>query len=210
MAIALRQSTASQEIPLGYFLDSTDGNTEETGLTIANTDIKVWKAGGTTLANKTSGGATHMSNGVYYAVLDATDTDTVGPLVVFCHPAGALATRTECYVLEEAVFDALYATSAPGYLQPTIAGRTLDVTAGGAAGVDWANVESPTTAVTLSNTEIATVGAVDTVGDALVTGFSPGAITASAFAADSIPAAALAADAVGKIADGNGDGGALV
>ena len=45
MAIDLRQSTASQEIPLGYFVDSTDGNTEKTGLTIANTDIKIWKTG---------------------------------------------------------------------------------------------------------------------------------------------------------------------
>lgn len=41
MTIYLRQSTASQEVPLGYFLDSTDGNTEKTGLTIANTDIKI-------------------------------------------------------------------------------------------------------------------------------------------------------------------------
>ena len=100
MSIALRQSTASQEIPLGYFLDSLDGDSEETGLTIANTDIKLHKAGATTLANKNSGGATHISNGIYYAVLDATDTDTVGSLVIFCHPTGALATRTECYVYE--------------------------------------------------------------------------------------------------------------
>jgi len=39
MPIYLKQSTASQEIPLGYFVDSTDGNTEKTALTIANTDF---------------------------------------------------------------------------------------------------------------------------------------------------------------------------
>jgi hypothetical protein len=111
MAIPLRQSTASQEIPLGYFVDSTDGNTEETGLTIANTDIKLWKAGATTLANKNSGGATHISNGIYYAVLDATDTDTLGPLVVFVHVAGALAVRVECIVLAANVYDSLVAGS---------------------------------------------------------------------------------------------------
>jgi hypothetical protein len=105
MAIPLKQSTASQEVPLGYFVDSTDGNTEETGLTIANTDIKIWKSGATTLANKNSGGATHISNGVYYAVLDATDTDTLGPLVIFVHVAGALAVRVECVVLAANVFD---------------------------------------------------------------------------------------------------------
>jgi hypothetical protein len=76
MTLRLKQSTASQEIPLGYFVDSTDGNTEKTALSIANTDIKLWKSGATTLANKNSGGATHISNGIYYAVLDSTDTNT--------------------------------------------------------------------------------------------------------------------------------------
>lgn len=107
MTIYLKQSTASQEVPLGYFVDSTDGDTAETGLTIANTDIKIWKNGATTLANKNSGGATHISGGVYYAVLDATDTDTLGPLVIFVHVAGALSVRLECVVLAANIFDSL-------------------------------------------------------------------------------------------------------
>jgi hypothetical protein len=37
-------------------------------------------------------------------------------------------------------------------LRPTTAGRALDVTSGGAAGIDWANVEGQSTAVTLSAT----------------------------------------------------------
>ena len=115
MAIPLKQSTASQEIPLGYFVDDSDGNTEETGLTISNTDIKLWKAGATTLANKNSGGATHISNGIYYCVLDATDTNTVGPLVVFVHESGALPVRVECVVYAANVYDSLIA--ATDYLQ---------------------------------------------------------------------------------------------
>jgi hypothetical protein len=103
----LKQSTASQEISLGYFLDTTDGNTEETGLTIANTDIKIRKGGGTTLINKNSGGGTHISNGIYSAVLDATDTNTLGDLVIYCHPTGALATKQEYTVLPAASYDAL-------------------------------------------------------------------------------------------------------
>ena len=109
----LRQSTASQEVLLGPFVDSTDGNTEETALTIANTDIKIWKTGATTLANKNSGGATHISNGEYYAVLDATDTDTIGPMIIRVHVAGALAVRLFCTVLDEAVYDVLFGTTAP-------------------------------------------------------------------------------------------------
>lgn len=119
MTILLKQSTASQEVPLGYFLDSTDGNTEETALTIANTDIKLWKNGATTLANKNSGGATHISNGVYYCTLDATDTNTLGPLVIFVHVSGALATRLECLVLTANVFDSL--VSGTDYLDTFIA-----------------------------------------------------------------------------------------
>ena len=110
--IRLRQSTASQEVPLGHFVDDADGKTAETALTIANTDIQVWKSGATTLANKNSGGATHISGGIYYAVLDATDTDTIGPLVLFVAVSGALAVRLECEVLDEAQYDALFGTTA--------------------------------------------------------------------------------------------------
>lgn len=127
MPIYLRQSTASQEIPLGYFVDSADGNTEETGLTIANTDIKIWKAGATTLANKNSGGGTHISNGIYYAVLDATDTDTIGSLVVFVHVAGALTVRVECVVLDEAVYDVQFGTVAPATATNITAGTITTV-----------------------------------------------------------------------------------
>ena len=112
----LRQSTASQEILIGPFLDDTDGKTAETALTIANTDIKVWKHGGTTEASKNSGGATHIASGRYYAVLDATDTDTVGMLEVNVHVAGALPVRRVFQVLEEVVYDALFASSALGYV----------------------------------------------------------------------------------------------
>lgn len=107
--IYLKQSTASQEVPLGFFLDSTDGNTEETALSVANTDIKLWVSGATTLANKNSGGATHISNGVYYTVLDATDTATLGPLVIFCHVSGALPVRLECCVLSANIYDSMIA-----------------------------------------------------------------------------------------------------
>jgi len=103
----LRQSTASQEIKLGAFLDSTDGNTAETGLTIANTDIKLTKGGATTETNKNSGGATHVAGGRYSAVLDATDTDTLGILEVDVHVSGALAVHRSYLVVPAVVYDAI-------------------------------------------------------------------------------------------------------
>lgn len=115
----LRQSTASQEIPLGPFVDSTDGNTAKTGLTIANTDIKLQKTGATSQTNKNSGGATHIATGDYYTVLDATDTDTIGPMRVKVHVAGALPVWLDCCVLDEAVYDVLFGTTAPSTLAGT-------------------------------------------------------------------------------------------
>jgi hypothetical protein len=107
MAMWLRQSTASQEILLGPFVDSTDGDTAETALSIANTDIKLWVEGATTEANKTSGGATHIAGGRYSAVLDATDTATLGKLEINVKVAGALAVRREFMVVPAMVYDSL-------------------------------------------------------------------------------------------------------
>lgn len=47
-----------------------------------------------------------------------------------------------------------FSIEARSAVMPTVAGRTLDVTSGGAAGIDWANIENPTTAVNLSATNI--------------------------------------------------------
>ena len=79
-------------------------------------------------------------------------------------------------------------------LQPTVSGRTLDVSSGGEAGVDWANVGSPTTTVGLSGTTVGTVSA--------VTAISTGGITAGSIAADAIGASELASDAVTEIQSG--------
>lgn len=47
-------------------------------------------------------------------------------------------------------------------LAPTTAGRTLDVSATGEAGLDWANIGSPTTVVNLSGTTVKTATDVET------------------------------------------------
>lgn len=47
-------------------------------------------------------------------------------------------------------------------LAPTVASRTLDVSATGGAGIDWANVEAPTTTLNLSGTTIKTATDVET------------------------------------------------
>lgn len=102
-------------------------------------------------------------------------------------------------------------------VMPTTAGRTLDITATGAAGIDWGNVENPTTALNLSGTNIDTdqvvasvTGAVGSVtgsigsvatGGIAATSFAAGAIDSAAIAADAIGSSELAASAVAEIAD---------
>ena len=103
----LRYNTASQEIILGRFVDATDGNTAEPGLTIANTDIKLWKQGASTQVDKNSGGATHDAAGMYVATLDDTDTDTLGPLEINIQVAGARSVRREYTVYTQNYFDSL-------------------------------------------------------------------------------------------------------
>jgi hypothetical protein len=77
-------------------------------------------------------------------------------------------------------------------LQPTTAGRTLDVTATGAAGIDWANIENPTSLNQFSGSYIA-------LQNNQNVNLNDGAITASKFAANAITASALAADAATEI-----------
>jgi hypothetical protein len=43
-----------------------------------------------------------------------------------------------------------------GALKPTVPARTLDVSTGGEAGLDWANIGAPTTTQTLSGTTVGT------------------------------------------------------
>jgi len=110
----LKQSTASQAVVIGPFLDEDDGKTAETGLTISNTDIRLSKAGANIVA-KNSGGGTHDELGFYQITLDATDTNTVGELLIAVHESGALPVFKYCYVLEEAIYDALFAASASAF-----------------------------------------------------------------------------------------------
>jgi hypothetical protein len=107
----LRQATASQSRAIGPFVSDSDFKTVQTGLTIANTDIKL-VVNGAASANKNSGGGTHRVNGVYGVTFDATDTATVGEMEVSVVVAGALPVFDKFFVVEEAVYDALFAASA--------------------------------------------------------------------------------------------------
>jgi hypothetical protein len=113
----LRQSTASQARAIGPFLNRTDGVTAETALTINAGDVKLIIGGGAS-QDKNSGGGTHRANGVYSFTFNATDTATVGEMQVSIDHASALPVFDKFFVLEEAVYDAMFAASAAGYQVP--------------------------------------------------------------------------------------------
>ncbi len=118
----LKQSTAVT-VKFGPFLDSTDGNTVEDGLTIQKADVRLSKNGGDmAAANADQGvadaGAAHDEIGYYDISLDATDTNTLGRLKVMIHEAGALAVWQEYMVLPANAYDSLVAGS--DYLQADV------------------------------------------------------------------------------------------
>lgn len=106
----IKQST-SITIRIGPFVDDTDGKTAETGLTISQADIRLSKNGGDFAQSNDSGGATHDENGWYYLTLDATDTGTLGRLVVAIAESGALPVWQEYMVLPANTYDSLVSGS---------------------------------------------------------------------------------------------------
>lgn len=85
---ALKLSTASQVLVIGPLM--TTAGAAATGLTIANTEVKLHKRGATTLADKNSGGLTEISDGYYYGTFDATDSNTQGNLRIGIIDAGCM------------------------------------------------------------------------------------------------------------------------
>lgn len=172
----LKQSTA-QTVRFGPFLDSTDGITAETGLTIAQADMQLSKDGGAFSQKNVTGNATHDADGWYSTSLNTTDTATVGELLLQVTVSGALPVWTRWYVVEEAIYDALFATSANIFTGAAGSSQLTDIAA---------------------NVVDSGVIATDAIGaDAIATD----AITAAKIAADAIGASELAAGAVNEIRD---------
>ncbi|MRR15696.1 MAG: hypothetical protein EG826_04480 [Deltaproteobacteria bacterium] len=109
----LKQST-SAVIKLGPFVDFEDGVTLETGLVSAldhaSTGIMLSKNGGTlAVRHATVTATTYDAHGFYSVTLDATDTNTLGRLlVVYTDPVTCLAVWQEFIILPANVYDSLY------------------------------------------------------------------------------------------------------
>lgn len=106
MATWLKQSTAA-DIAIGPFLDSGDGVTAETGLTLTQPDIRLKKNGGAWAQKNAAQTLSHEENGWYELALDATDTATLGILIVAVNESGALPVWREFMVVAANIYDSV-------------------------------------------------------------------------------------------------------
>jgi len=181
-----------------YFVavDSTDLKTRETGLTTF-TVYRSRNGGVATAMTTPTINETDTTNmpGVYELLLDEDMTIDAGDET------------------QEMVFHITQALMAPVtrtielYRPKITAGNTLDVTATGAAGIDWGNVENPTTAVDLSATDIQLCDTVTTLtGHTAQTGDNYARLGAPAGASVSADIAAAKVDTAAILADTGTDG----
>lgn len=170
----LRTNTAVI-VTVGPFYDKTDGVTIETALTITNERITLTAdtdAGSapTLILDNITGATSATDNDLNYITagdsghmqleLSAANVNRVGRMALsITDAANHVPVFHEFFVLPAVIYDWLTAGVAP--LSPTTAGRTLDVSAAGEAGIDWANVGAPTTTLALTGTTIAVTQKVD-------------------------------------------------
>jgi hypothetical protein len=108
--LIVRQSTA-RTVTVGPVLDA-DGAAVTTAVV---GDFKLSKNGGAPAALNASATLTHRATGHYSLALTASDLDTVGQAEVVIDKTTDACPVKEVTVVEEAVYDALFAASAAGY-----------------------------------------------------------------------------------------------
>jgi hypothetical protein len=135
----IKQSTA---ITHPFFVHDASGDAV-TGLTDGSFTKRISKGSGAFGAMTVT--ISEMENGWYSIPLSTSHSDTLGLLTIIFTNAGAKQVNLQFRVHARLPDDLAY---------PTTSGRSLDVTATGAAGIDWANVENPGTTVDLSATDI--------------------------------------------------------
>lgn len=147
-------TTETVNIPFNTF-SSDDPSASVTITNLVAGDIEIHKDGSTTQRASDSGVSVTIDfdgvTGNHIASIDLSDNSDAG----FYANGSRYQVRMEGTTVDGATINAWIGSFSIGCtLRPTTAGRTLDVETGGCAGIDWANVANPTTAVDLSGTDI--------------------------------------------------------
>lgn len=112
MARFLKQST-SVDVPIGCFVDETDGKTVEGSLTITQPDIRLKKNNGNWAQKAAAQTLSHEENGQYEVTLDATDTNTLGLLRLQVNEAGACPVTEDFMVITANAYDFFFGAGIP-------------------------------------------------------------------------------------------------
>jgi len=174
-----------------YFVavDPGDFTTRETSLT----SVTVYRA--------RNGAAAAAMTTPTVAAVDATNMPGVFSLLLDEDMTIAAGNTEEEMVFHIAATEMADVTRSITLYRPIVTeGNTLDVTSTGAAGIDWGNIENPSSSVNLSAT---TAGFVNRLNaNAIISSsFSSGSILSGAFGSNAITASVLATDAATEIAD---------
>lgn len=106
-------------IGVGPFVDVSDGATMETGVTLSVADSAAVRLGDDSVVDISgyTWNTTTGMDGFYDLTLQTGITDTVGPMDILIEDANVyLPVHMRFYVVEETVYDALYAASSAGFL----------------------------------------------------------------------------------------------
>jgi len=148
----IKQSIA-HTFQMGPFLDSTDGITPETGLTIAAASVLLSKHGAAFAAKNDATALTGTSDthGYYDCVLNTTDTGTLGTLKAEAQIAGALPVWHTFQVITAQVWDSLFGAD-------VLQVHAVEITAGliTAAAIADAAIDNATFAADVGSTAYAT------------------------------------------------------
>lgn len=188
--LIVRQSTA-RTVTVGPILDADGAAVTDAAVG----DLKISKNGGAPAGLNGSATLTHRHTGHYSLALTASDTDTVGQAEVVIDDTTNAMPPKELTIIEEAVYDALYAASATGALPVS---GTVTLADGGITAAKIA-----TDAITADKIAANAIGASELAADA-VTEIQSGLATASALATvDNV------VDAIQAVTDNLPDSGAL-
>lgn len=169
----LKQSTAAT-IVLGPFVDSTDGSSAETALTISQADVRLSKNGAAFAQVGESSAASHMENGYYSKALNTTDTGTLGRLTICVNESGALPVRLDYMVLSADAYESMFGSTLLPVNATAISGDTaaadelerwMDGTAGA---INELGIVDRGTAQSATSTTLVLRSAVGFADDALI------------------------------------------
>lgn len=184
-----------------------DANTFQSNPTIAAGDFKVSTDGGALANLATLPAVTPAGSKLVKVTLSSSEMSGDNIVVIASDAAGAewrdlvIQLHTVARQIDDLAF-------------PTTSGRSIDVTMGGAVGVDWANVENPTTTVGLSGTTVKTATDVESdtadIQGRLPATLTNGRINANAAAIhDNVTAAQRLASSAALIVAGAAESGTL-